>query len=157
MKRGGAVYIMTNKTNRVLYTGVTSDLAKRAWQHRTHFFAGSFTDRYNCVKLVWYRGFGRIEEAIAEEKRLKGGSRQQKLDLINSMNPEWKDLADCFELCYDDCFLRRNDGAVPSTRKARHCEGEARSNLPSVQDLDADTTVDCVVVPPRNDGDTPKE
>jgi putative endonuclease len=121
MKRGGAVYIMTNKTNRVLYTGVTSDLAKRAWQHRTHFFAGSFTDRYNCVKLVWYRGFSRIEEAIAEEKRLKGGSRQQKLDLINSMNPDWKDLADCFGLCYDDA-------AVPPTRKARHCEGETRSN-----------------------------
>jgi putative endonuclease len=136
---------MTNKTNRVLYTGVTSDLAKRAWQHRTHFFAGSFTDRYNCVKLVWYRGFGRIEEAIAEEKRLKGGSRQQKLDLINSMNPDWKDLADCFELCYDD-------GAVTPTRKARHCEGETRSNLPSMQD----PGTDCFVVPPRNDGTSPK-
>ena len=92
MQRGGAVYIMTNKNNKVLYIGVTSNLVKRVYEHRTHAIPGSFTDKYNCTKLVWYQGFGRIEEAITEEKRLKGGSRQQKIDLINSSNHDWKDL-----------------------------------------------------------------
>ena len=94
MQRGGAVYIMTNKNNKVLYIGVTSNLVKRVYEHRTHAIQGSFTDKYNCTKLVWYQGFGRIEEAITEEKRLKGGSRQQKIDLINSSNHDWKDLWD---------------------------------------------------------------
>ena len=85
---------MTNKSKKVLYTGVTSDLVKRVYQHRTHAMQGSFADKYNCVKLVWYQSFGRIEEAIAEEKRLKGGSREQKIDLINGLNHEWKDLWD---------------------------------------------------------------
>ena len=92
MQRGGAVYIMTNKNNKVLYIGVTSNLVKRVYEHRTHAIQGSFTDKYNCTKLVWYQDFGRIEEAITEEKRLKGGSRQQKIELINSSNHEWKDL-----------------------------------------------------------------
>ena len=94
MQRGGTVYIMTNKNNKVLYTGVTSNLVKRVYEHRTHALPRSFTDKYNCTKLVWYQSFGRIEEAIAEEKRLKGGNRQQKIDLINSNNHEWKDLWD---------------------------------------------------------------
>jgi putative endonuclease len=92
MKKGGAVYIMTNKSNSVLYTGVTSDLVRRAYEHRTHAIRGSFTDKYNCTKLVWYKTFNSIEDAIAEEKRLKGGNRQQKINLVNSMNSEWKDL-----------------------------------------------------------------
>ena len=94
MQRGGTVYIMTNNNNKVLYTGVTSNLVKRVYEHRNHAIPGSFTDKYNCTKLVWYQGFGRIEEAITEEKRLKGGSRQQKIDLINSSNHDWKDLWD---------------------------------------------------------------
>ena len=94
MQRGGTVYIMTNKNNKVLYAGVTSNLEKRVYEHRTHALPGSFTDKYNCTKLVWYQSFGRIDEAIAEEKRLKGGNRQQKIDLINSNNHEWKDLWD---------------------------------------------------------------
>lgn len=56
------------------------------------YYSNSFTARYNCVMLVYYRGFDRIEEAISEEKRLKGGNRQQKETLVNSMNPEWNDL-----------------------------------------------------------------
>jgi putative endonuclease len=94
MKRGGAVYIMTNKNNNVLYVGVTSDLVKRVNEHRTHAMQGSFTDKYNCTKLVWYQSFVRIEDAIAEEKRLKGGSRQKKLDKIKELNGEWRDLWD---------------------------------------------------------------
>jgi len=92
MQRGGATYIMTNKNNEVLYTGMTADLVKRVYEHRTHAMPGSFTNKYNCTKLVWYKSFNRIEEAIAEEKRIKGGSRKQKVTLVNDFNPEWKDL-----------------------------------------------------------------
>ena len=92
MKKGGFVYIMTNVVNNVLYTGVTSDLIQRVYKHRTKAITDSFTSRYNCTKLVWYQMCGDIREAILEEKRLKGGNRQQKIDLINSSNPEWKDL-----------------------------------------------------------------
>jgi len=92
MQRGGVTYIMTNKNNEILYTGMTADLVKRVYEHRTHAMQGSFTNKYNCTKLVWYKSFNRIEEAIAEEKRIKGGSRKQKLTLVNDLNPEWKDL-----------------------------------------------------------------
>lgn len=92
MKRGGAVYIMTNITHTTLYTGVTSDLKKRVWQHKNFIFPGSFTSKYKLVKLVYYEGFHRIEEAIGREKQIKAGSRKQKESLINSINREWKDL-----------------------------------------------------------------
>jgi Predicted endonuclease containing a URI domain len=83
---------MTNSNNNVLYTGVTSNLPQRVHQHRTKATPGSFTDKYNCTKLVWYQSFDRIEDAISEEKRLKAGNRQQKLNLIIKNNAEWKDL-----------------------------------------------------------------
>lgn len=92
MKKGGYVYILTNKNKTVLYTGVTSNLPKRIHQHKTHFYKGSFSDRYNTEFLVYYKGYPYIEEAITEEKRIKAGSRKSKEKLINSMNPEWKDL-----------------------------------------------------------------
>lgn len=94
MQRVGVTYIMTNKSNKVLYTGVTSDLVRRVYEHRTHVMPGSFTDKYNCTKLVWYKYFDSIEEAITEEKRIKGGNRKRKLELIDGLNPEWKDLWD---------------------------------------------------------------
>lgn len=83
---------MTNKNNTVLYVSVTSDLRVRVWQHKNKEFSNSFTVKYNCNKLVYYNSFSRIEDAIVEEKKIKGGSRQRKIDLINSINPEWKDL-----------------------------------------------------------------
>ena len=89
---GGHVYIMCNMNNSTLYIGVTSHLAARVSQHKEMYYAGSFTARYNCIKLVYYNWFDTIIEAIAEEKRIKGGSRKKKEILINSMNPEWKDL-----------------------------------------------------------------
>ena len=92
MIRGGAVYIMTNYLNKVLYTGVTSNLKKRIYDHKTNNYKRSFTSRYNVHKLVYYEGFHFIEEAIAREKQIKSGSRKKKLDLINAINPEWKDL-----------------------------------------------------------------
>ncbi len=87
------VYIMTNKRNTVLYTGMTSVLKKRAYQHREKLLAG-FTKKYNVNKLVYYEQFGDVIYAITREKQIKAGSRQKKIDLINGMNPEWRDLYD---------------------------------------------------------------
>jgi len=92
MQRGGTVYILTTANRRVLYTGVTSDIIKRISEHRLKVHEDSFTAKYNCTMLVYYKSFERIEEAIMEEKRIKGGSRQQKDELIDEMNPGWKDL-----------------------------------------------------------------
>ena len=92
MERGGSVYIMTNKRNGTLYVGVTSRLQERVYEHRTCAYPASFTAKYSLHQLVYYRFFSRIEEAISEEKRIKGGNRANKLKLIESINPEWKDL-----------------------------------------------------------------
>ena len=89
------IYIMTNKNNAVLYTGVTSNLFKRVSEHKDKIVAG-FTSAYNVTKLVYYEEFETMPEAIAREKQIKGGSRRKKLDLINSKNPEWKDLFEAF-------------------------------------------------------------
>ncbi len=97
MKRGGSVYIMTNVHNQVLYTGVTSDLIKRVSEHKEKKYDKSFSASYNLDKLVYYENYITIEEAIAEEKRIKGGSRTKKIKLIQSKNPEWKDLWE--EIC----------------------------------------------------------
>jgi predicted GIY-YIG superfamily endonuclease len=87
-----AVYIMTNRRNGTIYTGVTSDLAKRVWQHKNGTVG--FSARYDCKLLVWYELHGEMLPAIAREKQLKGGSRKRKLTLIEALNPEWKDLYD---------------------------------------------------------------
>ncbi|MEO8355554.1 MAG: GIY-YIG nuclease family protein [Chloroflexota bacterium] len=88
-------YIMTNKNNGVLYTGVTSNLFKRVSEHKNKVVAG-FTNSYNVTKLVYFEEYETVPEAIAREKQIKGGSRQKKIDLINSKNPEWKDLFEEF-------------------------------------------------------------
>jgi len=97
MVRGGSVYIVTNKHNTVLYTGVTSELFSRASQHREKTFPKSFAARYNIYKVVYYENFHSIEEAIAREKQIKAGSRRKKELLINAMNPEWRDLIEDIE------------------------------------------------------------
>ena len=89
---GGYVYIMCSLNNSTLYVGVTSNLPSRVYQHKTNMYPKSFTAKYNCKKLVYYNWFDTIMEAIAEEKRIKGGSRKKKEILINNMNPEWNDL-----------------------------------------------------------------
>ncbi len=86
------VYIMTNKGNNVLYTGVTSDLQTRCEEHIMKTHPNSFTAKYNVNKLVYYERFESIEVAIAREKQIKGGSRQKKIDLIEYNNPRWNDL-----------------------------------------------------------------
>jgi putative endonuclease len=87
------IYILTNKRHTVLYVGVTNDLKKRVYQHRNKLVRG-FTSRYNVDKLVYYEVFEDAYNAISREKQIKGGSRQKKIDLINSMNPQWRDLYD---------------------------------------------------------------
>jgi len=84
---------MTNERNAVIYTGVTSDLQKRVYEHKEKLVEG-FTKKYNIDKLVYYEYFDNIEDAIAKEKQIKGGSRDKKIELIKSMNPEFKDLYD---------------------------------------------------------------
>ena len=93
-QRGGCVYITTNKLHTVLYTGVTSDIAGRIWEHKNKVYPNSFTAKYNCDKLVYYFFYSRIDEAIAFEKAIKGGSRKSKMKLVESINPEWIDLYD---------------------------------------------------------------
>jgi len=88
-----AVYIMTNAHNRVLYTGVTNNLKRRVYEHREGI-GSIFARRYNVVKLVYFESGDNIQAAILREKQIKAGSRQKKIDLINSLNPEWEDLYD---------------------------------------------------------------
>src|SRR5881409_684645 len=85
------VYIMTNRDNTVLYTGVSGDLAGRVFQHKELTQAG-FTRRYNVTKLVYYEEFEDPYYAITREKQIKAGSRGKKIALIEKMNPEWRDL-----------------------------------------------------------------
>ena len=93
MKKSGFIYILTNKINNVLYTGVTSDLVKRIWEHKNKLAKG-FSGKYDADKLVYFEIFDRVEDAIAREKQIKGGSRRKKIALIESVNPEWNDLYD---------------------------------------------------------------
>ena len=87
------IYIMTNKNNTVLYTGVTNDLLRREAEHKAGK-GGSFTSKYKIIKLVYFECGDDVNAAIDREKQIKGGSRQSKIDMINEMNPEWKDLYD---------------------------------------------------------------
>ena len=91
MTRRTAVYLLANKRNGTIYTGVTSDLGRRIWQHREHLASG-FCTRYNIDRLVYFECFDDIYTAISREKQIKGGSRAAKIRLIESMNPDWRDL-----------------------------------------------------------------
>jgi putative endonuclease len=87
------IYIMTNRNNSVLYTGITSDLKKRTYEHKHNLIKG-FTTRYNIDKLVYFEIFSDSYHAISREKQIKSGSRKKKILLIESANPDWKDLSD---------------------------------------------------------------
>ena len=91
MEKRYCVYLLSNSRNTVIYTGVTSDLKARVYQHKEKLLPG-FTKRYNASKLVYYEVADDPPVAIAREKQIKAGSRQDKIDLINGSNPEWKDL-----------------------------------------------------------------
>ncbi len=86
-----AVYIMANKRNGTLYTGITSDIIKRAYEHK-NYLANGFTRRYHCHMLVFYELYETMYDAISREKQIKAGSRKKKLALIEKANPDWGDL-----------------------------------------------------------------
>ena len=96
------VYIMTNHNNTVLYTGITSDLKKRIYEHKHKLIEG-FTTRYNIDKLVYFEIFSDSYHAISREKQIKSGSRKKKILLIESVNPDWKDLSD--QIWYPDILV----------------------------------------------------
>ncbi len=86
------VYMMANKTNSVLYTGVTNDLIRRVWEHKSKTVPG-FTQRYNVTKLVYFEETSDIKAAIEREKQIKGLLRIKKNKIVESLNPQWKDLS----------------------------------------------------------------
>ena len=86
------VYMMTNKSNQVLYIGVTNNLQRRVFEHKNQLVEG-FTQMYNVHKLVWFEQTSDVRSAIAREKQLKGWTRKKKDWLIEQMNPTWSDLA----------------------------------------------------------------
>ena len=94
--KGAYVYILSNKRNGTLYTGVTSNLVKRIFEHKEKVVNGFFA-KYNLDLLVYYEEWWSIEEAIQREKQLKAGNRKKKLSLIESINPDWKDLSEYLE------------------------------------------------------------
>lgn len=94
MEKKGYIYILFNKRNGTLYTGVTSNLKQRVYEHKTKVHEDSFTAKYGVDKLGYYEEFVLIKDAIAREKQIKAGSRAKKLQLIESINPDWVDLYD---------------------------------------------------------------
>jgi putative endonuclease len=91
IKKSYYVYLMTNKTNTVIYTGITNNLLRRIYEHK-HKLVGSFTAKYKITKLVYYETFYTPMEAIDREKQIKAGPRKKKEELIKSLNPEYEDL-----------------------------------------------------------------
>lgn len=87
-----STYIITNKSNNVLYTGVTNNLQRRIYEHKNKLVTG-FSSKYNLDKLVWHQEYQNVNDALSAEKKIKGWLRQKKINLINSLNPDWKDLA----------------------------------------------------------------
>ena len=91
MEKQPCVYILASKRHGTLYTGVTSDLLKRVWAHKTHAMEG-FTKRYNVTTLVWYELHATMESAIRREKAIKNWKRSWKVQLVEAGNPGWRDL-----------------------------------------------------------------
>jgi len=92
------LYILASKRNGTLYIGLTNNLVKRVYEHKENLVPG-FTEKYNVHHLVYYEQFTDIHSAIAREKQIKRWKRQWKLNLIEKMNPDWKDLYDNFDCC----------------------------------------------------------
>ena len=95
MEKSFYVYIAANKSNSVLYTGITNDLLRRMYEHKNKLVAG-FTAKYNVNKLVFFEAFSNPQEAIVAEKKIKGWLRSKKIILIEKDNPQWKDLSELF-------------------------------------------------------------
>lgn len=101
------VYIISNWTGVRIYTGVTSDLEKRLWQHKNKTFDG-FSKKYNLNKLVYFETYEDPENAIKREKEIKAWRREKKNNLIETKNPQWTDLSDGW---YEDSSLRCHEGS----------------------------------------------
>lgn len=86
------VYILSNETNVALYVGITNNLLRRVYEHKHHLDKGSFTDKYNITKLVYYESTNDVTAAIEREKQIKGWNRKHKNKLITSFNPKWQEL-----------------------------------------------------------------
>lgn len=126
--KGGFVYIMASGRNGTLYTGVTSDLAKRAWEHRNGFVAG-FTKRYGCKLLVWYEVHEDLQEARLRELQMKKWKRQWKLSEIERMNPDWRDL---YPRLFEGSW-RSPSGPLPSQgHTAIRDSGESRNKSATI-------------------------
>jgi putative endonuclease len=97
-------YILTNKNKTVLYVGATNNLQRRIYEHKTKYYPKSFTAKYNCYNLMYYEVFDMRKEAFNRETQLKTGNRKRKISLIESINPEWKDLAGSFATLGKDNF-----------------------------------------------------
>jgi putative endonuclease len=93
MKKQPCVYLLASKRNGTLYAGVTSNLLKRVWEHKQHAVAG-FTKKYNVTQLVWYEVHETMASAISREKQIKNWKRAWKINVIEAMNPQWRDLYD---------------------------------------------------------------
>ena len=91
MKKQPCVYLLASKRNGTLYAGVTSNLVKRVWEHKQHAVAG-FTKKYNVTQLVWYEVHETMASAISREKQIKNWKRAWKINVIEAMNPQWRDL-----------------------------------------------------------------
>ena len=111
MERQPCVYLLARGSHSTFYTGVTSDLVSRIWQHRTEATQG-FTARYGIKRLVWFEVHETMESAILREKQIKRWRRQWKYDLVNADNPTWRDLAE--DLGFDPLPLGRQ--ADPGSR-----------------------------------------
>ena len=88
------VYIMVNENNHVIYVGITNDLVRRVCEHKNHLDKGSFTDRYNVEKLVYFEITSDVNSAISREKQIKGWNRNRKNKLVEKINPNWDDIYD---------------------------------------------------------------
>ena len=111
MKKSGYVYIMTNKHKTTLYIGVSNNLIRRFYEHKKHIIKNSFTDKYNLEYCIYYEEFTYFDLAIKREKELKTWNRQKKEELINRINPEWKELVN------ESGFVR--DSSLRSEEKKR--------------------------------------
>lgn len=103
----GYTYITTNKNKTVLYVGATNDIERRMNEHKHRVYNNSFTKRYNCDILVYFEVFDNAKDAFAREKQLKAGNRKRKEELIDSINPEWNDLA--LNWFGDNFLVRKKD------------------------------------------------
>ena len=112
MERLPCVYLLAKASHSTFYTGVTSDLVARIWQHRTEAAKG-FTARYGIKRLVWFEAHDTMEAAIRREKQIKRWARQWKYDLVNAVNPTWRDLAEDFGFALLPIGRKADPGSSP--------------------------------------------